>query len=64
MLIKSFKNNIFAIFPWEGKGQLQEFSVQFLLLVTPWGKKDDDQNLLENMRMVNLLLDTLMLFTR
>lgn len=62
MLVKSSKNNNFAIFPWEGKGQQQGFSLQFLLMVIPWGKKDDDQNLLVNMRMMNLLLNTI-LFT-
>lgn len=64
MLVKSFKNNILAIFPWEGKGQQQEFSLQFLLLVIPWDKRDHDHNLLVNMSMMNLLLDTLILFTR
>lgn len=39
MLVKSFKNNIFAIFPWEEKGQLQGFSPQFFFPGDTLGKK-------------------------
>lgn len=62
MLIQS-KIIFFAIFPCEGKGQHQAFSLQFLLLVIPWKEWNEDANLLVNM-LTNLLLLTRMLFTR